>query len=93
MTNDSDLIPTSGEASDMIANVDSGYSNISGADGVLSTPTNQQTVNPSAQTRNTPVENPVENRVNGGEPTAAADNRAGDEQEAGAPGSTIDVRA
>lgn len=77
----------------MIANVDSGYSNISAADGVLSTPTNQQTVNPSAQTRNTPVENPVENRVNGGEPTTATQNRAGDERQDGGPGSLIDVRA
>lgn len=77
----------------MIANVDSGYSNIAAADGVLYTPTNQQTVNPSAQTRNTPVENPVENRVNGGEPATAAQNRADGGRPDGGPGSLIDVRA
>lgn len=77
----------------MIANIDSGYSNIAAADGLLSTPSNQQTANPSAQTRNTPVENPVENRVNGGEATAVAQNRAGDEQQDDGPGSMIDVRA
>lgn len=78
----------------MIGNVDSGYSNIAAADGMLSTPSNQQTANPSAQMRNTPVENPTENRVNGGEPTAVAQNRAGDdEQQDGGPGSMIDVRA
>ncbi|WP_322520980.1 hypothetical protein SR882_09340 [Guyparkeria halophila] len=77
----------------MIASVDSGYSNVAAADGMLSTPSNQQTANPSAQTRNTPVENPVENRVNGGEAAAAAQNRAGDEQQDGGPGSMIDVRA
>lgn len=77
----------------MIANVDSGYSNVAAADGMLSTPSNQQTANPSAQARNTPVENPVENRVNGGEPVTTAQNRAGDEQQDGGPGSVIDVRA
>ena len=76
----------------MITNVDSGYSNITAADGLLSQPSNQQTANPSAQTRNTPVDNPPENRVNGGEPIAASQNRAGDSQEAGGPGGTIDVR-
>jgi len=83
---------TSGEAEQMIANVDSGYSNIAAADGLLSQPSNQQTANPSAQTRNTQVENPPENRVNGGEPIAASQNRAGENQEAGGPGASIDVR-
>jgi hypothetical protein len=76
----------------MIGNIDSGYGNIAAADGVLSQPSNQETVNPSAQTRNTPVDNPVENRVNGSEQTAAAQNRAGSSQEAGGPDGGIDVR-
>lgn len=75
----------------MIANLESGYSNVAAADGLLSQPTNQQTANPSAQTRNTPVENPPENRVNGSEAVAAGQNRAGEGQEAGGPGGTIDV--
>ena len=76
----------------MIGNVDSGYSNIAAADGLLSQPSNQQTANPSAQTRNTPVENPPENRVNGSEAVSASQNRAGENQEAGGPGGSIDVR-
>ncbi|MCL7744503.1 hypothetical protein LV476_06000 [Guyparkeria hydrothermalis] len=76
----------------MIANVESGYSNVAAADGLLSQPTNQQTTNPSAQTRNTPVENPPENRVNGSEAVAAGQNRAGEDQQAGGPGGNIDVR-
>jgi len=77
----------------MIANIDSGYSNVAAADGLLSQPSNQQTANPSAQTRNTPVENPPENRVNGGQPVEATENRASEAREAGEPGGTIDVRA
>lgn len=76
----------------MIASVDSGYSNVAAADGMLSQPSNQQTANPSAQTRNTPVDNPVENRVNGPEQTASTQNRAGEGDQAST-GANIDVRA
>ncbi len=77
----------------MIGNVDSGFSNVAAADGLLSQPSNQQNANPSAQTRNTPVDNPPDNRVNGGEAIEAGQNRAGETEENRDAGGGIDVRA
>jgi len=74
-----------------------GFPNVAAADGLLSQPSNQQTTNPSAQTRNIPVENPPESRVNGGEPVAASPPRDGDDPSAALTddrlGATIDLRA
>lgn len=79
----------------MISNIDnSAMSGQAGpADGAMQPASNQAINNPSAQTLNTPVENPPQNRVAGPQEVEAALTSSEPDYEGSSSGNLVDARA